>query len=142
MEWIPGGKKIEEKMWQSVEAAPFPKFGQGQPLLEKENCPEITAFFACYGTAGLSVDKRRLILPQTNSIIDAKLAYITSIGKPIDQHLISDENSFVFADQDIRRPLWYFSNKCNVNFTFTYASISDHITKPLRSLSGNRVDAS
>ena len=138
-DWIPGAKKLEDKLWRNLEIKDLPKFGQGKPLQEKKNCPEITAFFACYGIAGLTVDKRRLILPSTSSIIDAKFAYIASSGKPMNQDIVSDENYFVFGEKDVKRPLWYFSNQCLVNLTFTY---SDHIMKPFQSNSSNVMDGS
>lgn len=143
MPGIPGGKVLEDKFKKHF-SQETPKFGVGNTKNEEENCLEIQAFISCFGVGGLNVDLRRLILPKSATVIDAKESYIKNTkNKRLHQDLIGDENYFIFGDDELKRPLYTYSNNCKLNLSFFY---SDHFMKPFTGSStptiiNNKVDS-
>lgn len=123
------GKQLEKNITNAFSSGDIPKFGVGNPVHEKQNCSEIVAFVACFGVAGLTVEKRRMILPATLPIGDIKEQYINRSDKSnIPQDAICDENFFRIDKMELQRPLHSFSNQCKLNVSLIY---SDHVTMPL-----------
>lgn len=117
-------------MWKNIErlkaglTGDVPKFGSGRPCKEAE-CDEIKVSMVCYGQA--TAEKRRLIVPKDTTLEAMK----ASFGRPMGQEVICDENYFIFNDGDLKKPVYMFSNKCNLNLYFCFDSHVDELKKKL-----------
>lgn len=126
--WVPGLKKVEEAVLKNLDSSIPNKFGVGDPKKEEANCEMIQAFVTCFGVGGLGVEKRRFWLSKDATLTDASKLFVETTGKKhLAQDLLGDENYFAFGHTEMKRPLWYFSNQCNLNISIYY---SDHLLKP------------
>ena len=66
----------------------------------------------------LSIDKRRVILKASTKLKNVR----DHFGSELKQDLVFDENFFRFHVDDLEKPLWKFSNGCNLNLSFVYES--------------------
>lgn len=103
------------KFGQSFFDPKLVKFGPGNPKIEEE-CDMINAFMVCCGHT--LVERRREKLDRNTTLRDTMVQF----GRPMKQSLIADENYFIFNNKDLDRPLWMFSNKCNINLMFMFES--------------------
>ena len=129
--WIPGAPIIEDKLWKNL-SIDIPKFGNGDPQEEKKGCKEIATFIACFGLGGMTVDKRRFLLPSNSTILDARETYIKGTStKTLEQDMIGDEHFFIFGEAELNKPLTDFSNNCQLNLSLFYGNhLNQAIVKP------------
>lgn len=115
------------KFWNHVReftgAGDVPKFGTGSGCKEQAECEEITVFMVCYGQA--TSEKRRLVVPKDTPLENMRELF----GRSMAQEVMRDENYFTFNDSDLKRPVYMFSNKCNLNLAFCYDSHVEQLMK-------------
>ena len=111
-----------DSIWKNIEKirgtliGDVPKFGPGSMKRECEECDQITVFMVCYGQA--TSEKRRVTVPTNTTLKTMKGLF----GRPMAQEVITDENFFIFNEEDLNKPLSMFSNKCCLSLSFCYDS--------------------
>ena len=97
-----------------------PKFGIGKKQKEME-CEKVHVFMRCILSSGVAIEPRRTLLSPSQTIDDARTAYVTARGRPLQQQHVRDENGYVLESTLQSQPLAQFSNDCKLNLDFSYA---------------------
>ena len=97
-----------------------PKFGCGKKQKEME-CEKIHVFMRCILSSGVAIEPRRTLLSPSQTIDDARTAYVTARGRILHQEYVRDENGYVLESTLHLQPLAQFSNDCKLNLDFSYA---------------------
>ena len=88
----------------------------------------------------LNVEKRRFMIPKTVTLKDVKKIYLKDIGADSIDHVIGDENHYIFAEAELEKPLYNYSNGCRLNVSLFYknhwSQISNEIMKPIKAYTG------
>ena len=97
-----------------------PKFGCGKKQKEME-CEKIHVFMQCILGSGVAVEPIRALLSPSQTIEDARKAYVGARGRPMQQSHVRDENGYVLERSLDLQPLAQFSNDCQLCLSFSYA---------------------
>lgn len=126
-----GPTKIFNQLKEFTGAGDVPKFGTGSVVVvrkEQADCEEITVFMVCYGQA--TSEKRRVIVPKDTPLENMRELF----GRSMAQEVMRDENDFTFNGSDLKRPVYMFSNKCNLNLAFCYDNHVEQLVKKISTL--------
>ena len=96
------------------------KFGCGTKQTEME-CDKIHVFMKCILGSGIPIEPIRALLSPSQTIDDARKAYVAARGRPIEQLHVRDENGYLIESSLHSQPLAQFSNGCKLNLHFSYA---------------------
>ena len=97
-----------------------PKFGIGKKQKEME-CEKVHVFMRCMLSSGVAMEPRRTLMSPSQTIADARIAYVDARGRPLQQTHVRDENGYLLERSLEMQPLARFSNACQLNLSFSYA---------------------
>ena len=102
---------------------PVPKFGcAGKKQKMELECDKIHVFMRYVLSSGVASERRRALLSPTQTINDARAAYINARGgRSLQQEHVRDEHGFALDPSLHSLPLAQFSNDCKLNLDFSYA---------------------
>ena len=83
-------------------------------------CDRIHVFTRCVLASGLAMERRRLLMAPTDSLEDARAAYVDARGRPVRQDHFRDEHGFVLQPGLSKQSLARFSNQCRLNLDLCY----------------------
>lgn len=107
---------------------PIPKFGAPSGEEAEMKCKDIHVYMiAARGLSdfiGIDGERRRKVMNPAATIKDAR----SQFGKELlVQDLVKDENSYIINEADLDKPLYKFSNKCQLALTFVHSDRIRHI---------------
>lgn len=113
-------EKTAKVMKDAIVGERKPKFGIGKKQKEME-CEKVHVFMQCMLSSGVAVEPRRTLMSPSQTIADARIAYVDARGRPLQQTHVRDENGYVLEASLHSQPVAQFSNDCKLNLDFSYA---------------------
>ena len=117
MEIFSHGSKVLKETKGILSLSDQYKFGPGGiPIKEECNCEEIRVFLVKYDLLGfreVPQSRRRITLDKNIKLEDIH----TKISNIRKDDIITDENFYRYEQADLDKPLYKFSNNCNISLS-------------------------